>query len=371
MIKKLLALLTRYSNKRQMACCGFAISLLLLGLTFGYVLRRSDRELRSLRSGFASLAPFISYLLSGLVLPIGLLATVNEPFRWEIQTGYRNDHLHWHLQDAGDVGELLYDEKYDNLQFWENQLTIKVIHRDLALYVRGGYAAFGSGTLHQQFSNLSYATDQPQFVFPTNGWAADGTGYFGYAVNLTPDRTYRVILTPLVGYSGHYESLHRKGRGEWSSTDAVGAASYQFNSFFPANLHQTWYGVFIGGAFRVEPGGRLLFDFGYAYHWLQVRLSTQFAEEVSLFDPSSEFTQTNELKTVSGGNFGHSGWLQIDYWLNRAWRFGVAGQIRYYFTGVLSTTQQQTTGNTTVDLEDKLKLRWTSISAMFIISRSF
>ena len=44
-----------------MACCGLAISILLLGLAFGYALRRSNE------SGFASLTPLVTFLSLGLI----------------------------------------------------------------------------------------------------------------------------------------------------------------------------------------------------------------------------------------------------------------------------------------------------------------
>ena len=50
-----------------------------------------------------------------------IFATVNEPLRIELFSGYRNDRLHWHLQEGG-TGTLNYSEKYRDLQFWENGL---------------------------------------------------------------------------------------------------------------------------------------------------------------------------------------------------------------------------------------------------------
>ncbi|MES2273480.1 MAG: hypothetical protein V4487_04760, partial [Chlamydiota bacterium] len=71
-----------------------------------------------------------------------LLATVNEPWRWELFTGYRNDRIHWHLQES-EGGALTYSELYRDVEFWENGLTLKTIYRDLSFLLRGAYGTFG------------------------------------------------------------------------------------------------------------------------------------------------------------------------------------------------------------------------------------
>jgi hypothetical protein len=308
------------------------------------------------------------------LIPFCAFATVNEPIRWEWLTGYRNDRIHWHLQSPGDSGALSYSERYTNIEFWENQLALRVIHRDFALYLEGSYAAFGKGDLMQRFANLSYATDQPHLKFNTDGWAADGNGWLGYAVNLTADRTYKVMLIPLLGFSGHYERSDRKGTSRFESDHAVGASSYALEAWFPKDLKQTWYGVYLGGGFRIEPGGRLIFDFGYAYHWVHLTLESRFNQTLFLYDGAdllSETTTQNKVKAKEGGNLGHSGWIELEYRINQAWRIGTAGQIRYFCSKVISLNEQQTTSGVTTDLAQKFKLRWTSISVLGTISRDF
>ena len=211
-----------------------------------------------------------------LFIASSLLATVNQPLRMKLLTGYRNDHIHWK------EGEL------KNVQFWENDLAFKVIHRDLSFYVQGGSSVFGRGE-------------------ETQGWAVDGTGYFGYAVNLTADRLYLVTLTPLVGFSGHFEKL--------------------------SDYRQTWYGPYIGTSIYADPGKTLSFEVGYAYHWLQLRL------------------HTNAIKVKESGNHGQSGWAGLEWGITQLWRLGALGTIEYYFSNA------------------NLKLRFTSISILFTISR--
>jgi hypothetical protein len=195
-------------------------------------------------------------------------------------TGYRNDHIHWHS------GAL--SEEIKQAQFWENDLSFKAICRDLTFFAQGGGSAFGQGS-------------------DSHGWAIDGTGYFGYAVNLAADRLYLVAVTPLAGFSGHYEKINA--------------------------YRQTWFGPYIGVSLTADPGRSLSFEVGYAYHWLHLRL------------------HTDVLKAKESGNHGQSGWAEIEWRASRFWRVGAASTIEYYFSN------------------ENLKLRFTSISVLFIISR--
>src|SRR5579864_2924310 len=167
-----------------------------------------------------------------------------------------------------------------------NGLVLKAIHRDLAFFLKGSYSAL-----------------------ITHGWAADVAGYFGYAVNLTTDRTYKVILTPLLGYGANFEQLDQ----------------------LPGFFHLVWNGVFLGGGFTIEPGSRLVFDTGYTYHFMHNRVHTE------------------TIRTSSHGNKGHTGWAQMDWKLDSFWRFGLGAQIHYFFTRVVDATENQ--------MEEKFKLR--------------
>ncbi len=274
----------------------------------------------------------------------GLFATVNEPLRCEVFSGYRNDRIHWHLKE----GETLtYSELYRDVEYWENGLELKVIHRDLTFFMRGSYGTFGQGSVFQKYASLP---EQPHFRFKTDGWCADAVGYFGYAVNLTADRIYKVILTPLLGYSAYFEQLHRKD-GEQTSGPAL-------TSNLPGTFRLVWNGFLLGASFTIEPIGRLVFNAGYSFHFMHNRVHTSLE--------NSLYSQT--IKTSSSGNKGHTGWAQIDCKLNRFWRLGIGGQIHYFFTRVVDATIQQSNSG---DYSEKFKLRWTPISGWAQISRGF
>ncbi len=282
-----------------------------------------------------------------------LFATVNEPLRVEAFSGYRNDRIHWHLQNPGDDGSLTYSELYRDIQYWQNGLTFKVIHRDLTFYMRGAYGTYGRGNLYQKYANLPFTAEDLQFQFETDGWTADGSGYFGYAVNLTAQRTYKVIITPLIGYCGYFEQLNRKG----TPLPIDG-----FSSTLNGKFRLVWNGVFFGGGFTVEPGNNVVFNVGYSYHMIhnQVKTSRQNTRE--------GITNNQKIKTSSGGNMGQTGWAQVDWLLGRYWRLGMSGDIHYFSSRVVDATVEQTGVE---DFSQKFKLRWTPISASVQISRVF
>lgn len=316
-----------------------------------------------------------------LIFCFPLAATVNEPLRVEFFSGYRNDRIHWHLQQGGE-GTLLYSEIYRDVEFWENGLTMKAIHRDLSFFLKGGYSTFGRGAIFQRYANQSFATDQPKFQGSSNGWAADGSGYFGYAANLTADRTYKFIATPLIGYSAHFEQLKRGGisPSPFESNEAIEASSYTMSSQLPRALHLTWYGFLFGIGINIQPGNRVIFDAGYSYHLLNVNFKTQVENQISLFNPdliSDEKTYFS-VHPKTGGNHGHTGWAQLDFLLSRAWRFGLGAQIHYFVTNVLETDRNQEVTNllssdpsTSSEIDQKFKLRWTSVSGWIEASREF
>lgn len=293
-----------------------------------------------------------------IFFPFALFATVNNPPQIALLSGYRNDHIHWHLKQ-GDT--FLSSERTRNIQFFENGLSFQTVHRDIALYAAGGYGALGRGELKEQLGHLPFTNDTPVFLFSTHGWAIDGTGYVGYAVNLTPERTYQVKLIPLAGFSGHYEVMTREGYSSFETP------AYTISTSFPKNYQQTWYGPNIGALFQIEPGNNLQFQVGYAYHWLHLRVSTQSKEQTNFPDTP---TITSKFTLSRWGNFGHSGLVGIETFLNKSWRIGAILQMNYYFSGNHPIEVEQRFDSTAIIDKETFKLRWFSIRGLISISKT-
>ncbi len=297
-------------------------------------------------------------------------ASVNEPMRWEVGSGYRSDALHWHLKQGEDP---VYRERCRDMQFWENELTLRAIYRDIAVFAKGAYGALGGGSLKQCYTHLNFAPDPASFSFHTTGWTLDGWGYLGYSVNLTPDRTYKVILIPMVGYGVDYEKLERHGIQTAAGAAAAPSESYSMASALPSNLHMCWFGPLFGGLFIIQPGGRLRFEAGYAYHRLHLRFFTRMRTDVSLFAAGpvllSETDRAEKFKIKDGANLAHTGWASIDYTISKEWKSGLFAQIQYFASRILEgSLKNESTG---IREDRKFKVRWTAISGALTLSRTF
>lgn len=292
-------------------------------------------------------------IFASLLMFTTLFASINDPLRIEVFSGYRNDRIHWHLREPGEEGSLTYRELYRNIEYWENGLSFKVVHRDLSFFMKGSYGTFGKGTLTQRYANLPFTSEDLYFQFNTNGWVADVSGYMGYAVNLTADRTYKVILTPLIGYGGYFEQLERNH----PTPTAIG----NFSSTLDGKFHLVWNGVCFGCAFTIEPGNQTVLHAGYSYNLLhnQVKTSRQ--------NRFNGVATSQTIDASSGGNPGQTGWAQIDWMVGPKWRIGVGGDIHYFSSRVVDATIEQPGVTNT---SEKFKVRWIPISAWLQISRS-
>lgn len=296
-------------------------------------------------------------VLLACFFPFYFFGTVNEPLRCGVFSGYRSDRQHWHLQDPGSGGALTYSELARGLQFWENGISLQGIRRDIVFYLKGSYAAFGRGPVFQRYANLGFTNEQPHFQFSSQGFAADTSGYLGFAVNLTADRLYKVIFIPLLGFSAHFEQLRRQ-HGTPSLFDGGG---FTMQSSLPQKLYQTWYGVFLGGGFQIEPMARLVLQTSYSYHWLHCRFKTNVENRVNAIE-----TRT-KVSVSAGGNMGHTGWAELDYLWTQLCRFGIGAQIHYFSSRVVDASLDQNDEYSS----EKFKLRWTSISGYLQVSRAF
>jgi hypothetical protein len=304
-------------------------------------------------------------------IPWILFGSVNEPMRWDLLSGYRNDTVHWHLMD--EHNQLIYSEHDRDIQFWSNALVLKTIYRDIALFAYGSYGAFGQGSMKQRFANLSYTEDSPLLSWHPDVWNLNGWGYFGYAVNLTADRTYQVILIPMIGYGADYEHTDSNGLKTASGAALAPAATYLLNSSFQKSEKMCWFGPLFGGLFIIYPGSGLRFEAGYAYHRLHLRFNVEKESDVLFYDASGTFlNQVQEMEKIrvkDRANIEHSGWAKIDYLASKEWRVGLEGQIQYFTSRILDARVKNLQSEVTSS--KKFKVRWTAVSALFSLSRVF
>lgn len=310
-----------------------------------------------------------------------LFATVNEPFRMDFSTGYRNDRVHWHLSVPG-TSQVTYTEIYRNVQFWQNQVTLQGIHRDIFFLIDGSYGAFGKGDLSQKYANTSFALNEPTFQFDTQGWVGDVCACLGYTVNLTANRTYKVLLIPLLGYSASFSSLKgENGKPDpFNSIEGVESTSYQMSSSFPKYFSIVFYGLTMGFNLRVEPVSPFILDAGYTYHRMRAKVNSYINQTLALDTSVVVNLQTTDLSICmnEGNNLGHTGWAQLQYKMVPFWRIGVGAQVQYFATRMLSVSESIKTQTqipaksvSTTLLDRVFKLRWTSVAGWLQITREF
>lgn len=256
---------------------------------------------------------------------------------------------------------LAYTELYRDVEFWQNGLSFRVIHRDFSFFINGAYGTFGRGTLFQKYSDLNFTPEHPEFNFSTEGFSADVSGYLGYAVNLTDARTYEVLFTPFIGYAGHFERL---SRGDSHPRPYI-VGGINMTSSCPKDFRLTWNGFQFGGDLAVDPGNRVHLRTGYAYNLLKMHLHTLYRYE------NGGQKTLNRIKAIQGGNPGQTGWAEIGYSLNQIWRIGLGGLINYFPAQVINTTMQREVDGVKTEIPTQLKLRWTSISGWLALSGEF
>ena len=129
-----------------------------------------------------------------------------------------------------------------------------------------------------------------------------------------------------------------------------------------------WFGPLFGGLFIIQPGGRVQFEAGYAYHRLHLRFRSKKQFNASLYSLSVN-EQNDKIMVKDGANLAHTGWARMDYTLSKAWRIGLETQIKYFGSRILDAVIKNEA--TSMRTKQKFKARWTAVSGAFMISRTF
>lgn len=316
---------------------------------------------------------FFSFFLTGGIV----FATTSKPLSLEVNTGYRQDHLKWSISQ--DPATTIYRETYKKLQFWQSEFTLRKIHRDLFFQALGTYATIGQGGLQQHTRTPEFLTTN-DFFFSTKGQAFQVQGSFGYLVNLTPDRYYKVFVLPLVGYLYDYENIKR-----YSPTpnpylpDEFSAVESDLSE---KNLTLKWNGPFLGVEFWIEPLSLWQFQVGYSFHFLHQDLSTWIIQNEQIYSQNSilvvQSTLKDKVNIDNGGNIAHFGKVKASVQFKRGWYLNFEGKI-HYFSGQVHPFTLEKTVQTTFPVESEVtnepeaqqKLRSTVLIFLIGITREF
>lgn len=310
---------------------------------------------------------WIWILLSGASM---VFATVNQPWTLEIGTGYQEDQTKWRLQDKGDLATQLYAEKYDAIRFWTQYARLYTVWRDIYLSTSFRYGFLGYGCMDQKSIAEGLTSANPTFVFDTSGISYLLKGKFGFQIDLTPMRYYKLIFAPIATYIWGYERLDRRpNQSNFSQSDLV------LQSSLDQNMNFHWYGPGIGLEIYYNPGNPFTFSTGYTYSWVNMHHSIYNNLFIMDLNDSGQLIQERrdiiQGKIKHGGNLCQSGFLKIEADIVKHFRMNVLGTIDY-FTSIVKPVKvtnrteiiAPTASITEVRRTRNFKTRWTTVSAI-------
>lgn len=310
------------------------------------------------------------------LFPFFLFGTIIEPYTLDFSAGYREDTLRFRIFDPGDASTRIYQDKYKGLRFFQTELTVKKIQRDIFLWVTGGYAFIGSGDYSQSSLQVLDIADPPTFHYDTSGWAAHALGLFGYCVNLTPERYYRVTFTPCGGYGGYWQDLRPKN----PSPNPASLPGSSISSNKTPDTYFRWNGFIVGGNIQIQPGNGATFDLFYGYNFLQFKKDFCFAFLTDTFDNmgnlTSQINQDFSGKAKTHDALGHLGTIRAAYPFSKHLEGALFGRIFYFSTHIqeLKLEENSTTlfpGSSISSTTDKKKYKFTQLSITAMVQLSY
>ncbi len=315
-----------------------------------------------------------------------LFATISEPLTIDIATGYKIDFLNWKALSDTSEQFLYYQEKYQNVNYLQTSLNVRTISRDFYLFGGSDYSLIGSGSLRQKMGQLDFTSRIERASFSTEGYDISGFGVFGYLINLTPDRFNKIILIPYFGYSGDYRRLKGRQPHPALATLSNSAAEIDYTTL-ALNLsrhwmHESWYGLTIGGSVKVISVWGLVFDFFYYFHWLDLKHKSYVCYLQNDYSAADVLLSSYEVekKFKSDGSFGSGHvWLgKLSYDFLNHWQLG--GVLKYHYYAAKNThintkitTKEIYPASSTVLSESRERFisRWYYISAQMMLSFVF
>lgn len=307
-----------------------------------------------------------------LFLPYLVFATDTEPLDVEICSGYRQDNLNWKTMTNDALSYVTYQEKYKNLKYWQNDLTLKTVITDVYASANFGYGAFGFGTLSQVFSNLDFTTDPLFFYYNATASDFHAVGLIGYQINLAEGRLNKFYLTPLGGYAGFFKTAKRKNLSGTTSGD-----DFNFEPSLPYDAtKEVWYGPLLGADVYVRPLGKVAFELRYLFcfasldHRSKVSyIDSQYADGILTYQEAV----TRQVSCSPDKSYGHHGIAKVFFIPGKHLKVGLGGDIKYFSTRnnvyVMTKIQTEeifpTPGFTESKVKEYFVSRWWNVSVLF------
>lgn len=212
------------------------------------------------------------------------------PLSISVNSGYRFDQFNYKILSDTQENELVYEEKFKSPQYWQSSIAFSVLKNGFYLSTDFNYAQL----LNKKMKLTDTDMDLNEYLFDyiARGYDLDSSFEVGFGANLTPDRVYKFLVMPIVGYSGFWKFYKRKD--QTPDPDKVFINGYDINSYSSLSkrkLSQIWYGPYIGGKLIIIPNNLVEFDLSYHFNWMKLKL--KFNSDLELF----KYDQFNELST--------------------------------------------------------------------------
>lgn len=310
------------------------------------------------------------FVLTLTFIITALFATVNQPWTFEVGTGYQEDQSKWRLQDKGDASTQLYAENYDAIRFWTQYARGYIIWRELYLSSSFRYGVLGHGSMEQKSLAQSLTDANPTFDYSTSGVSYLFNGRFGFQIDLTPMRYYKLIFAPVFTYIWGYERLDRQPTNtNYSQSGLV------LQSSLDENMNFHWFGPGLGLEVYYNPGNPFTFSLGYSYYWVNTHHSIYNQLFIMNLDSNGQLVQErNDItqgKIKHGGNLCQSGFLKVEAEILKHFRMNVLATIDYFTSivkpvKVINRTEiiAPIPSITEVERTRNFKSRWTTVSAI-------
>ena len=259
-------------------------------------------------------------------------ASVTKPLSLEFQSGYLEEKIRLSLQLSSTGSPTIYEERYDDLSFYVNEIRLEGVKRGFYYFLRSSFAAIGKGHLQQKADFLQKNFPKSLFSFGTHSsFITNNFFQFGYLFNLTPNRQSSWIFGPFLGGNYLLEKIQ-------TSPEKSSDQSTDISSILSKKFQLERWGIFLGPILQFEPQDSFVFKLLYGYGFLssKQKILSKF------FNENANLELTNFAKVRLNGAHAQIGEIEASWLIKETVKLGFVGNISYFFTGFREAQNEET-----------------------------
>lgn len=292
-------------------------------------------------------------------------------WEWGARIGYREDQAKSTTFFPNFPNQRAFKDSFRNVRSPQLEAYTKA---QVGWFEFGAHADYawpsaGSGriTLYQQLpSENGEATFLPlplPFTSCVRGDLWDAFGTAGFILPSYGQQGLSFFLVVQGGYSIHRQSLERKRVFPHSRSIEQDPLLLTFEMDFDKRFKRTYWGPFFGGSLRLSTCS-FQGDFGYAFHWAQLKQTSGFTTNASLQSLDQGLVEVTMLDSRltfrSNSSKGQRGWADLSYRTCCGWKVGLRGT---YFQ--VDTPKKKRGDLKNLDTPIFVNGRWKTFSVLF------